>query len=315
MENKIKNYSEKEIECNKKLLSLTKENKNLKFSISISGILIENLEKYSPFALLSFSKLKKSRRVEFTSQTYYNSHASILSKKEFVNQINMQNEILEKHFGVKKITTFNKSKDMLSKKSVSILSDLGFKSILTSGKSFYKKDANGMKIISCQKGSNHNLIEINNNTDVDKDIEQIKSDLNKCEYIRSKDISKKSPKSTLKFSTVNIKKITTNTLQQHAIKSLYDMEPHVLALNDSEIKKDWQTLTSLSMVDNMHIHDNWRQFDNVNQMRSPYEEYSSYMNCLNDLAVRINKKMDENYEFDKTQITENPITLINNNRL
>ena len=65
------------------LLELLNNHPEFCFSISLSGVLLEQLEKYSPKTLLSFKKLIDTGRVEVLGETYYHSLSFFYSKDEF----------------------------------------------------------------------------------------------------------------------------------------------------------------------------------------------------------------------------------------
>ena len=70
------------------LLDLINEHKGaFKVSFSISGAVLEQFEKYAPEVIESFKKLADTKCVEFLSETYSHSLASLISEKEFIYQI------------------------------------------------------------------------------------------------------------------------------------------------------------------------------------------------------------------------------------
>jgi alpha-amylase len=85
---------------NKILLELLKKHPEFTFSISLSGTLLEQLEKYAPATLESFKKLVETGRVEVLGETYYHSLAFYYSLSEFEAQVKLQNKILKRIFGV-----------------------------------------------------------------------------------------------------------------------------------------------------------------------------------------------------------------------
>jgi len=59
---------------NRILLDLAREHRGkFKFSFSISGVAIEQMEKYAPHVLESFKELSKTGCCEFITETYYHS--------------------------------------------------------------------------------------------------------------------------------------------------------------------------------------------------------------------------------------------------
>ena len=85
---------------NKLLLELLKKHKEFNFSISLSGVLLEQLEEHSPATLGTFKKLIDTGRVEVLGETYYHSLAFYYSLSEFEEQVKLQNKIIKRLFGV-----------------------------------------------------------------------------------------------------------------------------------------------------------------------------------------------------------------------
>jgi alpha-amylase len=85
---------------NKLLLELLKKHPGFRFSISLSGTLLEQLEEHAPATLETFKKLVATGRVEVLGETYYHSLAFYYSLSEFEAQVKMQNKIIKRIFGV-----------------------------------------------------------------------------------------------------------------------------------------------------------------------------------------------------------------------
>jgi alpha-amylase len=103
-----------------------------KFSFSISGTALDQFELYAPKVLASFKKLADTGNVEFLAETYAHSLASLKSKDEFVSQVEKQVSMIEKHFG-KKPTTFRNTELIYSDEIGKMVSDMGYKLMLTEG--------------------------------------------------------------------------------------------------------------------------------------------------------------------------------------
>lgn len=84
---------------NRRLLQLLQDNPEFKLSLSITGTVLEQLERWSPEALQSFKDLIASGRVEVVGETYHHSLAFFYSRAEFEAQVNMHREKIEKLFG------------------------------------------------------------------------------------------------------------------------------------------------------------------------------------------------------------------------
>lgn len=102
------------------------------FSITLSGVLLEMLENYSPQVLDSFRKLVDTGCVEITSTPYYHSLASMVSSDEFRQQIAMHYNMVNRLFGYEPVTFVNTGlvyADYIGE----MLSRMGFRSVITEG--------------------------------------------------------------------------------------------------------------------------------------------------------------------------------------
>jgi len=84
---------------NARLLQLLNDNPQFKLSLSITGTVIEQLEKWSPEALQSFKDLCATGRVEIVAETYHHSLAFFYSRAEFEMQVEMHKRKVQEVFG------------------------------------------------------------------------------------------------------------------------------------------------------------------------------------------------------------------------
>jgi alpha-amylase len=118
---------------NKVLLDEIKaHNGNFKVSFSISGVAIEQFEKYAPEVLESFKELAKTGCVEFLSETYHHSLSYLFDKKEFKNQIEMHKKKIQEHFG-QTPTAFRNTELIFNNELANYIQGLGYKAILAEG--------------------------------------------------------------------------------------------------------------------------------------------------------------------------------------
>ncbi len=95
----LKKVAEKSyLPTNKQLLKLLKENPSFKLSLSITGTVIEQLEKWSPEALKTFQDLTDTGRVEIVAETYHHSLAFFYSRAEFEMQVDMHRRKIQEVF-------------------------------------------------------------------------------------------------------------------------------------------------------------------------------------------------------------------------
>ena len=115
------------------LLQAIKRNKGkFKVAFSISGSALEQFERYAPEVLDSFRELAATGCVEFLSETYYHSLASLRSPAEFKLQVNKHKEMIQNLFGVTP-TAFRNTELIYSEEIGSMVHDLGFNTMLTEG--------------------------------------------------------------------------------------------------------------------------------------------------------------------------------------
>lgn len=84
---------------NQRLLALLQQHPEFKVSMSITGTVLEQLEKWSPAALQSFKDLVATGQVEIVGETYHHSLSFFYSRAEFELQVRMHREKVEQLFG------------------------------------------------------------------------------------------------------------------------------------------------------------------------------------------------------------------------
>ena len=117
---------------NQLLLKLLVKHPELKITFSISGIALEQMEKYFPEVLDSFKELVQTDQVELLSETYYYSLSSLYSKEEFYDQISQHKKIIKHHFGVEP-KIFRNTELIYSDEISNMISELGFEGMLLEG--------------------------------------------------------------------------------------------------------------------------------------------------------------------------------------
>ncbi len=70
-----------------------------KIAYSLTGILLEQFELYSPEVLSTFDALAQTGCVEFLAETYYHSLSFLYSRDEFLEQVNKHSETIRSLFG------------------------------------------------------------------------------------------------------------------------------------------------------------------------------------------------------------------------
>ena len=117
----------------KTLLSMIEDNgKAFKCAISITGTAIEQLEQYVPEFIDLLKKLSKTGCVEFLSETYAHSLASLEDTNEFIRQVKEHDELIYRLFGQKPKVIRN-TEMIYDDDIASVISSMGFKAVLTEG--------------------------------------------------------------------------------------------------------------------------------------------------------------------------------------
>jgi alpha-amylase len=102
-------------------------------AFSLSGTLIEQLEKWSPDALSLFGQVALHRNAEILAQTYYHSIASCFNDKtEFIEQVRMHANLMHELFNVEP-TIFENTEFTFNNDIAACIRDMGFRGIFTEG--------------------------------------------------------------------------------------------------------------------------------------------------------------------------------------
>ena len=83
---------------NERLLKLLNKYPGFKLSLSMSGLLLEQLEAWAPETLKSFQELTATGRVELVAETFHHSLAFFYSRSEFETQVSMHKDIVKRLF-------------------------------------------------------------------------------------------------------------------------------------------------------------------------------------------------------------------------
>ena len=85
---------------NRLLLKLIHQHKGrFRIAFSLTGVVLEQLERYAPEVLSTFHALAETGCVEFLAETYYHSLSFLYSRREFVEQVKRHMEAMESLFG------------------------------------------------------------------------------------------------------------------------------------------------------------------------------------------------------------------------
>lgn len=130
----IKRVAEKSyLPANQLMLELIREyGKGFRISYSISGTALDQLQIHVPEVITSFQQLANTGQVEFLSETYSHSLASLGNQEEFARQVLLHRNKVEELFGQKPVT-FRNTELIYSDQIGSQVADLGFHTMLTEG--------------------------------------------------------------------------------------------------------------------------------------------------------------------------------------
>jgi len=120
------------IPTNKKLLELLRQHPEFKLSLSITGTVLEQLERWAPKVLESFQELINTGRVEIVGETFHHSLAFFYSQNEFQTQVDMHRHKVQELFGVTP-TAFRNTELSYNNDLASWADRAGYKAVLAEG--------------------------------------------------------------------------------------------------------------------------------------------------------------------------------------
>ncbi len=105
-----------------------------KFSLAISGVILEQAKYHRPDLITSFQELAETGCVEFLAMPYYASLASLYSTGEFAEQVEEHCDLIEELFGQRPTVLWNTG--MLYSNAIAAQAyDMGFEGIVADGSS------------------------------------------------------------------------------------------------------------------------------------------------------------------------------------
>jgi len=118
---------------NQLLLKLTDQLEGkFKVAFSITGLALQQFELYAPEVIESFKKLAKTGCVEFLSETYSHSLASLNDPEIFKKQVQLHDQLIFKLFGHHP-RVFRNTEMIYSDEIGAQIADMGFQAMLTEG--------------------------------------------------------------------------------------------------------------------------------------------------------------------------------------
>jgi alpha-amylase len=101
-------------------------------SYSLTGVILEQLERWMPEVLASFQRLAATGAVEFMSETYYHTLAFLYSREEFVEQVQLHRARIETLFG-QTPRVFRNTELIYSNDVARVAHGLGYRTVLCEG--------------------------------------------------------------------------------------------------------------------------------------------------------------------------------------
>ena len=324
------------IPANKMMLELIKKyGKNFKVSFSISGLAIEQFEKYAPEVIDGFKALAKTGCVEFLAETYSHSLASLADEKEFNTQVKQHAELMKKLLGYTPVS-FRNTELIYSDKIGEMVARMGYTTMLTEG----AKHILGWKSPNYvyTNSLNPKLRLLLKNFRLSDDIAFRFSDRSWGEWpltaekytgwlteaVKNEDVINlfmdyetlgEHPVAPLNvpfpISWADEERDLTawlgNELQMEAFEELYKTRDKVKALDDPEINYDYKCLQAsdhfyymcTKLFSDGIVHEYFTPYD------SPYEAFINYMNVLSDFIAQVDEKT-ENAAKGKKKLKEEP---------
>jgi alpha-amylase len=103
-----------------------------KIAYSLSGVLIEQLERFMPEVLVSFQRLADTGCVEFMAETYYHSLSFLYSREEFTAQVEKHADRIEELFG-QRPRVFRNTELIYSNDVATHAANMGYETVLCEG--------------------------------------------------------------------------------------------------------------------------------------------------------------------------------------
>jgi alpha-amylase len=259
---------------NKKLIELLEKHPEFHVNLSLSGVFLEQLERWAPEVLKSFQDLVKTGKVEIAAETYHHSLAFFYNLEEFKIQVEMHRRKLKELFDVEP-TVFRNTELAYNNDLAKWAESAGYKGIL----------AEGWDPVLGWKTSNYMYRPAGT--------ENIRLLLKN--YKLSDDIAFRFGNRDWKEWPLTADKFThwlNNPMQQQAIKALYDYSNKIIDTGDWQLIEDWRKLQTSDHF--YYMCTKWFSDGDVHAYfspyKSPYEGFINFMNTYQDLRFRLSEK-------------------------
>jgi len=339
---------------NNLMLRLIKKHKGkFKITYSITGVALEQFEKYAPDVLKSFKDLAKTGCVEFLSETYYHSLAFLYSKQEFKEQVQMHRELIKKLFN-QTPKVFRNTELIYNNELAHHIENMGYKAILAEGADHIMKWRSPNFIYKAKTTENLKLLVKNyklsddiafrfsnrgwsewplttdkfvawvekadgvtlnlfmdyetfgehqwEDTGIFNFMKQLPEELFKknmgfkfpSEIAENESIAELDIHHPVSWADLerDLSAWLGNKMQHAAANEIYALEKEIKKTGKKKMLEDWRKLQTSDHF--YYMCTKWFSDGDVhkyfNPYDSPYDSYVSFMNILNDIVARLNKK-------------------------
>jgi alpha-amylase len=119
--------------ANRIMLDLIREYGNdFRIAFSLTGIVLEQMERFTPDVMDDFKRLSESGCVEFLSETYYHSLACLYSRREFRDQVERHRARIRELFGQDPVT-FRNTELIYNNDLARTVEGMRFKAVIAEG--------------------------------------------------------------------------------------------------------------------------------------------------------------------------------------
>lgn len=144
--------------ANRLLLKLINQyDGRFKIAYSITGVVLDQLERYAPEVLSTFHALAETDCVEFLTETYYHSLSFLYSREEFFEQVKMHQDRINGLFG-QMPRVFRNTELIYNNELADAVGEMGFEGIVCEGADhilgfrspnyvYYPPSQNGIKML------------------------------------------------------------------------------------------------------------------------------------------------------------------------
>lgn len=119
--------------ANRLMLELIQRHQGqFRIAYSLTGLVVEQFERFAPEVIDSFKRLAATGAVEFLSETYHHSLSFLYSREEFAEQVRLHDAMIERLFGAKP-RVFRNTELISNNDLAFFIQEMGFDALLCEG--------------------------------------------------------------------------------------------------------------------------------------------------------------------------------------